>query len=485
VSRVEIWFLRAFLAAAAIMLGMQAAVALSATYYSNPSVDDGDGDGSVGDPWGKLQWIMENQYGTLAGGDTIILKDGYHGKLGGDATFNRESHTDYIYIQAENIHGASLGYVVHHSTEPDVTDGFQFWDFNGIVIDPCLGGYAGRSAFRVTKRTDDQHVGYLGFHNCVFRCLDDVNGFTSSDWEKIWYVSGSAQYAITIDANEGPVYIEDCVFQNTTDGVSLTVKDDLTILRTDLSYFCRDAFAGFGGPGRTLVEDCNAGCCMYSTGGLHRDMVDCAGGSYAGTPAVLSNYEFRRVTWWSDGNGALFLPWGNPDSNADCKDVNWIFENCIMEVSGSSGTRLYDPCQCYFINNIIVPSYSRLGSNPTLSANISSYDGNSAPAADNVVRNNIATAIPESGAWTTSNNIDVTDYDDFNDLFTDYPNRDYTIKDQSAASFNAGTVTDAPLTDLLGNPRVEATDIGAYELQYTPAAEGDHRRIIITLSGGE
>ena len=192
------------------------------------------------------------------------------------------------------------------------------------------------------------------------------------------------------------------------------------------------------------------------------------------SPAI-SNCQIKNNTSASSGGGIYV--WSRSSSLiSNCT----IFNNMSVAGGGGGGLFLGDACSsvriinCTIVNNNCGTNgknihfyYNTLANKPSFvncivwnPANSIYYTGQTPAITDFV---NCAIQGYTTG-YTSCINLDATNDNSSGPNFTNPATSDYSITVLSPC-IDKGTNTGAPLTDIIGNPRVGTTDIGAYENQ--------------------
>jgi len=170
-------------------------------------------------------------------------------------------------------------------------------------------------------------------------------------------------------------------------------------------------------------------------------------------------------------------PYYAPPQGIGCFDgmyEDWVVENNLIVSQTYHGIALYGAVNCKVVNNTLVEN--PLDGTGTIrpwvlvTSHKANADGTpwAVPSTGNLIRNNIS-ARPASmvaGGGVIDHNQTTTAYTTY---FTDYAGFDFSLK-PTAPAVDAGLETDAPTSDIDGNPRIIPFDIGAYEYQGLPVA---------------
>ncbi|MHC4622031.1 MAG: right-handed parallel beta-helix repeat-containing protein, partial [Planctomycetota bacterium] len=185
-----------------------------ANYYVDPDAADDTGDGSIGDPWRTLEWVVDNKINvaspTVLGGDNVWLYTGYHGDIDWRTD---DVRSNYITIDKQPGESPTLRRVY--------LDDVSYVKFRNLDVSPSNGGVGYESdIFEMEDNSGDCH--HLMVENCTIY----------SDTTAVAYTWTEAQWA----ANAGngiyqrghDVEIRDCTVFNVAHGISIE-NDDCTV----------------------------------------------------------------------------------------------------------------------------------------------------------------------------------------------------------------------------------------------------------------
>ena len=98
----------------------------AATYHVDPKTGSMSNSGGANSPWRTLAEVLKSKLGQVKGGDTILLRTGYHGAVQINGRFNDK----VITVSAAEGHAPKLGRLrVNESAK---------WLFRGLEISPSL-----------------------------------------------------------------------------------------------------------------------------------------------------------------------------------------------------------------------------------------------------------------------------------------------------------------------------------------------------------
>ena len=159
----------------------------AATFYCDPANGSVAQAGTAEKPWGPLEEVIARGLieirgadGTLANpgavvkaGDTVLLRDGYHGNIRIKAGCNEE----FITIAAEAGHKPGVGQVV--------IDGGRRWRVKGLLVSPSLAprppGKEPRHLVMLGEHGDEDS-GWLEVEDCFVFSLPDASSWSAEDW---------------------------------------------------------------------------------------------------------------------------------------------------------------------------------------------------------------------------------------------------------------------------------------------------------------
>ncbi len=189
--------------AAVLVLGRLAA---ATTYHVDPAKGASDGDGSAQRPWKTLEEIIgRGLLKQIKGGDTILLKTGYHGA----AVFSGDNAST-VTIAATEGQRPTLSRLT-------ISSGSN-WCVRGLVISPAFGSepYKG-SIVSFGEAGDSSRI-----------CVEDCYIFTAEDsskWDaKQWMAANSG---VNVGRHGRELTLRNNFIRNTRFGVVLAAPDSL------------------------------------------------------------------------------------------------------------------------------------------------------------------------------------------------------------------------------------------------------------------
>ncbi|MEN8250069.1 MAG: T9SS type A sorting domain-containing protein [Bacteroidota bacterium] len=417
-------------------------------YYCDPVNGNISNNGSHTNPWSSFADVVQANK-TLIDGDVIYLLDGNHGRA---------------YISNYLFGGAGVIVKALNGHDPVITT-IQFsnssnWTFQDIKIEG-IGSGLPKDGFMVTS---DLSSNYLTFDNCIIQSAESSSSWTKDDW----YSNSMGG----IDIRGHHIVVENCTIKNTYHALFLRGNNSRASNNL-IDNFAGDAIRGLGD--FSVFEFNTVRDCYIDDYALNHDDAFQAyrvnGQELKMEGIIIRNNKFLlfedEITQFVIDNdliGNLMQGIIITDGYAD----GWIVENNLVVNDHSHGISLYGARNCRVQNNTVVqhPYYTDIDVPWVLIAD-NSKTGQA--NFDNIIRNNIATKFT---TWTYAisnifeNNIDINENNpvEYTDLFADYANLDFHLK-QSSAAVDYGNNADLPATDLDGNPRVfnSVVDAGAYE----------------------
>lgn len=437
----------------------------AATFYVDPLNGSMSNDGTQESPWSTLKevfdslkiesykyeskpasegapMVIKNENAPVKAGDTLLLRDGFHGKVYASEYYN----TDYITIMAQPGHSPRLSSI-------ELRSGCR-WIISGLTVSPEFD-------FVFEKRTLIQFSSHSWtgasydciVENCIAYSVDDVSSWFADDW------NSNSCSALSLPGDK-MVARNNC-FRNVNFGVSVT-GDSCLVEHNTIENFSGDGLRGIGDYGTyqyNTVKNC------YDVNANHDDGFQSwsVGEDGVGT-GVVKGIVLRGNTIinYEDPN----QPHRGTLQGIGCFDgmfEDWTVENNVIMVDHWHGITLSGAVNCRIVNNTVVdlnsekpgPPWIRIGNhkNGTVSSGC-------------IIRNNLTTSISAGDGVTADHNIEIVNYDDF---FVDYTGFDLRLK-PGCVAVDSGSADLAPQSDRNENSRIinGRVDVGAYE--YDPNA---------------
>ena len=447
------------------LLVVSVAVSAHANEFYIDPVDGSDaGDGSAANPWRSLEAVFDdglvetqdwpdfpyedgmqlvtvNAGAPVRAGDTIFLRDGYHGDL----------VIEHAYNTAPITIAAAPGATPHVRSLR--IQAAQNWIVRGLSVSPSYA--ATNEPIDLVEISDHNYFGPaydIDFSGSDLFSVDDASGWGANEWVNL------ASSGIYVGAAR--VSVHDNTIRNVRFGIGVDGAD-VGIRRNVIDGFSADGLRGLGD--RDVFE---SNIVMNNKIGDPDD----------------DNHDdgFQSWTVGADGNvgtgevtgvvlrGNLFINSTDPNDplrssmqGIGCFDgffVGWTVENNVVITDHWHGISFYGMRDSVIVNNSVIDNVDGQPGPPWIMVT-DHKDGT--PSSNVVVRNNLATDFELSG-----NNIT----DDHNLLIEDAaalfvaPPFDLHLVAGSAA-IDAGSAELAPAIDIEGRHRPQGAgfDLGAYE----------------------
>ncbi len=403
---------------------------LLSTYYVATTGSDGN-NGSAGSPFATLQHAAN----LVVAGDTVDVSSGTYAGFSMDWEVTQTGTAS-----APITWNASPGVVIDASN-PDTADGIDlegasYVTINGFTVDNTTGSIT-RAGIRAVNDTN-----VLIENNTVENCAqwEIFSGFANNLHIIDNVASGATvQHGIYVsNTSSNPEVIGNTVFGNQDCGIQL------------------NGDASDGGVGiitGAVVEDNT----VYNNGA--------GGGSAINCDGVQNSVIANNLLYGNQAGGiALFqIDGGGPSIN------NVVADNTIVSPSSARyDVNIQDVSGISVYNNIFYNSNSAAGSIEVPSGSLTGF-ASDYNVVVNALTNNGGTSNETLSQWQSSTGQDLhSKVATPSQLFVNATANNYQELSTSP-SIGAGTSTDAPSTDLLGNARPSAKgyDIGAYEYEST------------------
>lgn len=437
------------------------AIAHATDFYVDPANGSMSNDGSAAKPWKTLeevvaanliesqtweslpyvpgaQLVPKNAGAPVKAGDTIYLRDGYHGDLNVTGYYNAKP----ILLTAEPGHAPKLKRVLIRSG--------QNWQLSGLHVSPEFApAYEPLAMITVESHNFNGPVSDVIVEGCALRSKEDVSAWTAADWDQLsangFSVGGKN---ITVRKNQ---------LKNVNFGISVTATDSL------IEWNVVDSFAGDGlrGLGDNTVFQYNVVKNCYKVNDNHDDGFQ----SWSVGPGGVGTGEVKGIVL----RGNLILNYEDPNQpfrgtlqGIGCFDgmfVDWVVENNVVITDHWHGITLLGAKGSRIVNNTVIDLNDQDPGPPWIM--IGDHKDGTKPE-NCVVRNNLTTDLnlADSGV-TEDHNILLGDLGAF---FVNAAAGDLHLL-ENAPAVNAGSPDLAPTLDIEGIPRPQggAVDVGAYE----------------------
>ncbi|MFW6155548.1 MAG: choice-of-anchor Q domain-containing protein [Planctomycetota bacterium] len=484
------------------VLALAATTAMGATFYVDPVNGSPSGDGSAANPWLTIEQVINdglieswasgsvpiNPGAPVTGGDTILLRSGYHGEIILDGYYNRKMIT----IAAEEGHTPKIKRIrmgfYNADTGAKAPPG-SFWTFRGLTISPSFAPvYEQVTLIDIYSR----FVGisrHVVIEDCTLYSVLDTSGWSASDWVT------KACHGIRLGSQGQNLTARRNHLLNVDFGI-FGQSDDSLVEYNEIVNFSGD---GIRSTGDGTVYQYNVIKNCFNVDDNHDDGIQGFHNYASGTPiydvVLRGNVIIEREDPNQPLQGAL--------QAIGCFDgmfMNWLVENNVCLNTHWHGITLMGADNCTVVNNTV---YNQSYMDRTVSRNTwieisrlkSMHYANDPRGLDGIcrdviVRNNIAhryNLYPGDHInLVRSNNLGMGLGEDEYAWFVDPPNFDVHLAPGSPA-IDAGTNTDAPGLDAdeLFRPIGLTTDAGAYEYgsKVPVAADAGDDHTIIDANG--
>jgi len=448
----------------ALLLILLAAPACASDFYVDPVNGTDGGDGSAEHPWRSLQAVFDdgliqtqdwpdypyesgmqlvpvNSGAPVRAGDTIWLRNGYHGDLSIEHAYNTAPITiaaqpgQTPHVRSVNVQAA------------------QNWIVRGLSISPS---YAATNDSITMIDVDDHN--YFGptwdieiADNDVFS-VDDASSWGPDEWVNL-ASSG-------IDVGASRIDVHDNRVRNVRFGIGVG-GPDVTIRHNLVDGFSADGLRGLGDNdvfeynrvqnnkiGDDFDENHDDGFQSWTVG------EDGQVGTGEVTGVVLRGNLIINALDPND-------PLRSSMQGIGCFDgffVNWTVENNVVITDHWHGISFYGMRDSRIVNNTVIDLAEGQPGPPWIMVT-DHKDGR--PSENVVVRNNLSTDLSLEGINVTGDHNLV--FDDASALFVAPPFDLHLLP--AAAAIDAGTPELAPVVDIEGmhRPQGAGFDLGAYE----------------------
>ena len=304
--------------------------AVGAEYYSDPAVPGG-GDGSGGDPWPALKDCISNgSLATLQPGDTLYLRDGYHGY----AQFTG-ANSDFVTIAAQDGHTPLLARLVITSAAK--------WHIKGLTISASLGNaYSGAM---VSFCDSGSNNGQIILEGCHIFGVDDHRGLDAAAWMGL-------NSGVLMGRHGVGSIVRDCHIRNTRFALTMSAHDGIAegniigAYSADGIRMTRD--------GQRASDNVIKGAFVGSGDGdpNHDDAIQCFLFN-VGTGTVRDIRVQRNLILGHDPDGEPLAAVNQAIGFFDGPLVNFVVEDNVINVSHWHGVSLYDAQGCTIARNTV------------------------------------------------------------------------------------------------------------------------------------
>lgn len=447
-----------------VLLFALAAPVGASEFYIDPVAGSDAGDGSAGNPWQSLQAVFDdglietrdwpeypyetgmqlvavNPGAPVRAGDTIWLRNGYHGDI----------DIEHAYNTAPITVAAQPGQTPHVRSLR--VQAAQNWTVRGLSISPSYA--ASNDQITMVEVSDHNYFGPawdIEVADSDVFSIDDASSWGANEWVNL------ASNGIEVGAAR--VSIHDNRLRNVRFGIGVGGAD-ASIRHNLIDGFSADGLRGLGDNGLFEYNRVQNNLIGDPDDDNHDDGFQ----SWTiGEDGEVGTGEVRGVTL----RGNLFINATDPNNplrssmqGIGCFDgffVNWVVENNVVITDHWHGISFYGMRDSRIVNNTVIDLDDGQPGPPWIMVT-DHKDGR--PSENVVVRNNLATDFSFEG-------INITDdhnllIEDANALFVAPPFDLHLLA--AAAAIDAGSVDLAPPLDIDGvhRPQGAGFDLGAYE----------------------
>jgi len=426
------------------------AVSLSqaAVFYVDPEKGDMAGDGSVERPWKTVQQVFEGKliqtrdgHGQLRnpdvpvkGGDTILLRSGYHGEIYCRGAYN----DDFITIAAEAGHTPKVRRVFFAAAGK--------WIIRGLTVCPEFAPEFKRDRLIYVVDWGGTSSDFIIEDNTLYSTADG-SSWSAKQWNE------RVCYGIAVMGER--IRIRNNTLRYVNHGIVLN-GDNITVEGNSIEHI--------GGDGIVCSADNvsligNTIKYFYKINANHDDGIQFHRGRDKTTPIRNAVVRGNTVIAWDKEQRSPLI--GSPQGicNFDIPAVNWCIENNLVLVRHHHGITI---CGCQggvIVNNL---AYNPYGGDFLAGIALGTTHGKTT-SENTIVRNNLVDSkISLPGASNTVDHNIVVRHPKL--YFSDIDTYDMHHRPTSPA-IDAGNAASAPKMDIDGakRPRGTAIDLGPYE----------------------
>ncbi|MBN2457210.1 MAG: hypothetical protein JXB29_11860 [Sedimentisphaerales bacterium] len=425
------------------------------TYYVDPANGNLNNDGTYDKPWSTLQAVFDNRLietytntgqiknlgAPVKSGDTILLRNGYHGRIDYTGGYN----TEYITIAAQTGHTPKLRNIELESVSK--------WKFIGLNISPEYNqeSKVGDRLFSVQNHNTYGNSSHIWIEDCNIFSASDISSWSTED---LWY---SLSGGIRMDS-VGYTTIKNNHIWNV--GYGITTGWYPLIEGNLIEYFSHDGIRPGGGNIRyNTIKNVIRLPTPIGQSSRHCDAIQLLTG-YFHDMEISGNLilDYDNPAWgWAgtvQGIGAF-------NEGGDYHNIT--IENNVILTSHNIGIKFDDPNGVKVLNNIVMNLHDSNDSDPptiTFVNNGFGYPENC------IIRNNMAHSWSGGGGIEQDHNLDLDNYN-WDDLFVQWQNsQSLNLRHkQGSPAIDAGSSLSAPAVDIerAARPQGAGFDLGAYE----------------------
>ena len=433
--------------------------AQAAEFYVDPVTGHPDGDGSADNPWRTLQEVIEaqsfttqqwdsapyeegvstlipNQTGPIQPGDTVWLREGFHGEV----------NIQEAYLESPITIAAAPG-ATPTASQVRIRSASN-WTLRGLTVSPSFTEpYDSDSMVEIRNHSWTGPVHDLTIEEITLFSVEDITGWTAEDW------NAYAATGLFVDGTR--ITVRENNLKNVNFGITVLASDSL-VEHNRIENFAGDGLRGLGD---YTVFQYNTVMNSYAVNDNHDDGFQ----SWSVGPDGVGTGEVVGVVL----RGNVFINYTDPDQplrgalqGIGCFDgmfVDWVVENNVVAVDHWHGITLMGARNVRVVNNTVVDLNSDSPGPPWISV---THHKNGTEPTDSLVRNNLSTAYKSHETVEEDSNLTV---DEPSEHFVAYP---YDLRLlASSPAIDAGNESLAPEQDADEKPRPIGVqvDIGAYE----------------------
>ncbi|MBN2270289.1 MAG: hypothetical protein JXN61_06730 [Sedimentisphaerales bacterium] len=427
---------------------LTAAVLNASVFYVDPETGRMDNDGSAEHPWKTVQQVFEqnliqtrdaagrlkNEHAPVNGGDTILLRSGYHGEINCRVAYNDE----FITIAAQEGHKPKVRRVFFSEAGK--------WIIRGLTVSPSFAAEYKPDRLIYIVDWGGPSSDFVIENNTLYSSAD-APSWSAEQWDKL------SCYGITVIGKR--MRIRNNVLRYVNYGI-IIVGDQIAVERNLIEHIAGDGIVCSADNASLLYNKIKY---FYKVNDNHDDGIQFHRGRDKTTPILNAVVRGNSVVAWDN---ALKNPLiGSPQGicNFDSPAINWRIENNLVLVRHHHGITIGGCQNGVIVNNL---AYNPYGGDFFAGIMLGTTHGKTA-SENTIVRNNLVDSeISAPGiGHTIDHNIIVSEPVLY---FRDAGNFDMRHKEGSPA-IDAGSAELAPEIDIDGVKRPQGADIdvGPYE----------------------